>query len=155
LGGHTEALQVDFDPQQLSFEDVINLVWSSHNPIGVVRRSQYKSAIWYEDDQQKAIIESTMEPLVQRFDQQLTTEVLPLETFYNAEDYHQKYSLQHHKSVMDSFSRMYPQFCDFNDSTAAARLNGFAAGYGSQAMFESEKSLYGIDVEMLQQIART
>ncbi len=91
---------------------------------------------------------------MKRFGQPPTTEVLPLEKFYNAEDYHQKYSLQHHKAVMDSFLQMYPQFCDFNDSTAAARLNGFSAGYGAQAMFETEKKLYGFDDELLGQVVR-
>lgn len=154
LGNHTEALQVDFDPQQISFADVINLVWKSHNPIGAPRRSQYKSAIWFTDQQQLEIIEATMEPLEERFGKKLTTEVLPLETFYNAEDYHQKYSLQHHKAVMDSFRKMYPQFGDFNSSTAAARLNGFSAGHGQRALFETEKSLYGFDVETLAKVVR-
>ena len=154
MGNHTEALQIDFDPQQISFEDVINLVWKSHNPVGMRRGSQYKSAIWFSDDEQLKIIESTMEPLVQRFGQELTTEVLPFEKFYNAEDYHQKYSLQHHNPVMDSFRQMYPVFDDFNRSTAAARLNGFASGYGSKAMLEAEKSLYGFDEEMLGKVVR-
>ena len=95
-----------------------------------------------------------MDPLVQRFGQELTTEVLPLGTFYNAEDYHQKYSLQHHKAVMNSFRQMYPLFADFNRSTAAARLNGFAAGYGSKVLLEAEKSLYGFDEEMLGKVVR-
>jgi len=154
LGNHTEALQVDFDPQQISFQEVIELVWKSHNPISAPRRSQYKSAIWFADDDQLKIIESTMEPLVERFGQALTTEVLPLERFYNAEDYHQKYSLQHYKKVMGSFSRMYSQFDDFNNSTAAARLNGFSAGYGSKKMFDAEKNLYGVEMDALQQIVR-
>lgn len=152
LGNHTEALQVDFDPQQISFEDVINLVWKSHNPISAPRRSQYKSAIWFADELQLQIIESTMKPLEERFGQKLTTEVLPLEAFYNAEDYHQKYSLQHHDSVMKLFRQVYPQFGDFNDSTAAARLNGFSAGYGQKSLFETEKSLYGFDMEMLERV---
>jgi len=155
LGNHTEALQVEFDPQQISFEDVINLVWRSHNPISAPRRSQYKSAIWFADDQQLKIIESTMAPLEERFGTKLTTEVLPLQAFYSAEDYHQKYSLQHHKSVMEMFRHMYPQFGDFNDSTAAARLNGFSAGYGQKALFETEKSLYGFEAEVLERVVRS
>ena len=154
LGNHTEALQVDFDPQKISYEDVINLVWKSHNPIRSARSSQYKSAIWFSDDEQLAIIESTMQPLAERFGQLPTTEVLPLGEFYNAEDYHQKYSLQYHKAAMDCFRKMYPDFNDFNRSTAAARLNGFSAGHGMQALFETEKNLYGLDEEMLGKIVR-
>jgi len=96
-----------------------------------------------------------MAPLVERFGRELTTEVLPLETFYNAEDYHQKYSLQHHKAMMDSFRIMYPQFGDFNDSTAAARLNGLSAGYGQKAMLDAEKNLYGFDAETLERVVRS
>ena len=152
LGSHTEALQVDFDPQQISLEEVINLVWKSHNPISAPRRSQYKSAIWFSDDQQLQIIESTMKPLEERFGQKLTTEVLPLNVFYNAEDYHQKYSLQHYKSLMQGFKRMYPKFVDFNNSTSAARLNGFSAGHGTRTLFNEEAGLYGFELPDLEKV---
>ena len=152
LGNHTEALQVDFDSQEISFEDVVNLFWSSHNPIAAPRRSQYKSAIWFADESQLEAIEATTLPLVERFEQELTTEILPFDKFYNAEDYHQKYSLQHHKNLMKGFQHSYGSFEDFNNSTAAARLNGFSAGYGRPDLFHEEQNLYGFSLEDLESV---
>ena len=55
---------------------------------------------------------------------------------------------------MKSFLAMYPKFKDFIDSTAAARLNGFAAGYGTKAMFEQEKDSYGFSLDALETVYR-
>ena len=145
LGNHTEALQVDFDPKQVSYEEIVNLFWQMHNPIGASRGSQYKSAIWYASADQQDVIDSTMQSLVARYERELTTDVLPLETFYNAEDYHQKYSLQRHRGLMKTFKVMYPECQGFVNSTAAARLNGFAAGRGSRSLFDLEKDGYGFE----------
>ena len=90
-----------------------------------------------------------MKPLVERYEQNLTTEVLPLETFFNAEDYHQKYVLQRHDGIMKKLKAAYPEFDDLVDSTAAARLNGFAYGCGSKKLFEAERESYGLTAEML------
>jgi peptide-methionine (S)-S-oxide reductase len=147
-------LQVDFDPEQISFEAIANMFWQSHNPIGSPRSSQYKSAIWFASDDQLDIINSTIEPLVVQYERELTTEIIPLETFYNAEDYHQKYSLQRHNGLMNTFNAMYPEFRGFVNSTAAARLNGFAAGHGSPALFDAEKHEYGIEVAEIEKILR-
>lgn len=154
LGNHTEAIQIDFNPDEIDFAAILNLIWTSHNPIGTKRSSQYKSAIWFADDQQLATINELVEPLVKKYERELTTEILPLETFFNAEDYHQKYVLQRHDAVMKQFKTFYQVFDDFVDSTAAARLNGFAYGCGSKTMFEQEQSDYGIPAETLAPVIR-
>ena len=94
-----------------------------------------------------------MKPLVERYEQSLTTEVLPLETFFNAEDYHQKYVLQRHDGIMKQFKSSYPEFDDFVNSTAAARLNGFAYGCGTKKLLEAEQDSYGLTKESLKTIA--
>lgn len=91
LGDHTEALQVDFDPGQLSYEEVVGLFWESHNPVAAPRGRQYMSAIWYGSESQRDVVNATKDTLAERLGQDITTPVLPLETFYDAEDYHQKY----------------------------------------------------------------
>ena len=130
------------------------MFWKSHNPIGSARSSQYKSAIWFADETQREIVESTLPPLVERYRKAPTTEILPLEAFYNAEDYHQKYSLQRHSGLMKTFLAMYPKFQGFVDSTAAARLNGFAAGHGTRVMFEKERDSYGFSPDVLETVYR-
>jgi peptide-methionine (S)-S-oxide reductase len=154
LGDHTEALQVDFDPGQLSYEALVGLFWQSHNPVAATRSRQYMSAIWYDTESQRDVIDATKDALQKRFEQNLTTRVRPLETFYEAEDYHQKYILQRHHGLMRRFEEMYPEFRGIVDSTAAARLNGFAAGHGTAALFDEEKADYGFALDDLEAVIR-
>ena len=154
LGDHTEALQVDFDPGQLSYEEVVGYFWESHNPVAAPRGRQYMSAIWYGSERQRDVIDATKDALAERLGQDITTPVLPLETFYNAEDYHQKYCLQRHDRLMKRFEEMYPDFRGVIDSTAAARLNGFAGGQGTAALLDDEKADYGFALDELDVLIR-
>jgi peptide-methionine (S)-S-oxide reductase len=154
LGDHTEALQVDFDPGQLSYEEVVGLFWQSHNPVGAPRGRQYMSAIWYANQSQRDVIDATKEAMAERLGQDVNTPVLPLETFYNAEDYHQKYCLQRHQPLMTRFEEMYPDFRGVVDSTAAARLNGFAGGQGTAVLLDEERADYGFAPEELDAVIR-
>ncbi len=125
------------------------MFWKSHNPIGAARSSQYKSAIWFANEAQREAIASSVIQLEQHYQRDLTTEILPLTTFFNAEDYHQKYVLQRHDAVMQQLKLAYPDFNGLVDSTAAARLNGFAYGAGPKNLFEAEKLEYGVDEDLL------
>jgi peptide-methionine (S)-S-oxide reductase len=154
LGDHTEALQVDFDPGQLSYEEVVGLFWQSHNPVAASRGRQYMSAIWYGSEGQRDVVHATKGALEERLGQDVTTRVLPLETFYRAEDYHQKYCLQRHHPLMSRFEEMYPDFRGIVDSTAAARLNGFAGGQGTASLLDQEKAGYGFALDELDAVIR-
>jgi peptide-methionine (S)-S-oxide reductase len=154
LGDHTEALQVDFDPGQLSYEEVVGLFWQSHNPVAAPRGRQYMSAIWYGSESQRDVVDATRHELQERLEQDVTTRVLPLETFYRAEDYHQKYCLQRHHRLMSRFEVMYPDFRGIVDSTAAARLNGFAGGQGTASLLDQEKAGYGFALDELDAVIR-
>jgi len=112
------------------------------------------SAIWYQDDSQLEVIIAAKEILANQHGQEITTPVLPLETFYNAEDYHQKYGLQSHRVLMQWFNSMYPDFKSFVDSTAAARLNGIVSGRGNIRLTEDQIHQYGIPREELTSLLR-
>lgn len=99
-------------------------------------------------------INATKTHLETEYERELTTAIRPLTTFYNAEDYHQKYNLQRHRELMKAFNAVYPDFAEFVDSTSAARLNGFVAGQGTRALFEEEKSDYGFSLEELNKVVR-
>ena len=154
MGDHTEAMQVDFDPQQIGFEDIATLFWKTHNPCAKPYSRQYMSAIWYHDDQQQEFVGGLLAAANDRFDGGVTTSVEPSAAFYLAEDYHQKYRLQSKRSLMSVFQTMYPVFEDFNNSTAAARLNAFAAGDGARQLFEQEVDQYGFPREELESVLR-
>ncbi len=151
LGNHTEALQIDFDPDVIGFEDVVEFFWNNHNPLRNGISRQYMSAVWYHDESQREIIEKAKETVARKLSGKVQTPVLPLEVFYPAEGYHQKYRLQQQPSLMMHFAGMYSDASRFVDSTAAARLNGFLYGYGSRELFDRESSNYGISKEELLQ----
>ena len=154
MGDHTEAMQVDFDPQQISYEDIASLFWKTHNPCAAPYSRQYMSAIWYHDGQQQEFVQGLLAAANERFAGGVTTPVEPLHVFYLAEDYHQKYRLQSKGGLMKVFQTMYPRFEDFNNSTSAARLNAFAAGNGTKRLFEEEVDQYGFPRAELESVLR-
>ena len=77
----------------------------------------------------------------------MRTEVLPLRSFTMAEDYHQKYLLKRETDLMRELSRIYPRHAALVDSTAAARLNGYAGGYGSPQQLAQEIGRLGLSAE--------
>ncbi len=105
-------------------------------------------AFWYHDEAQREIINAAKEATERRLEAGVQTPIIPLDVFYNAEDYHQKYRLQH-SPLMTYFQQAYQNFEDFNNSTAVARLNGFVAGHGRRELFEEESDGYGIPREVL------
>ena len=96
--GHAEAIQIEFNPNSISYLDLVNHFWKMHNPTTLNRQgpdvgSQYRSAIFYFDKEQKIMAESSKKELDQSetFNSPIVTEVVAAEEFYPAEDYHQDY----------------------------------------------------------------
>lgn len=96
--GHAEALQVEYDPKEVSYEELLDLFWSIHNPTTKNRQgpdigSQYRSIIFYHTPEQERIAKKSKQELddSNKFQNKIVTEIVPASTFYPAEDYHQKY----------------------------------------------------------------
>lgn len=94
--GHAEVVQVTFDGDVISYEDLITIFMTSHDPTTMDRQgadqgTQYRSAIFYHDEVQKATVAKVIGELKQHFPSPIVTQVAPLEMFYSAEDYHQDY----------------------------------------------------------------
>ena len=93
LGGHTEAVQIEFNPQQITFQQLLSKFWAQHD---ATRKAgtQYKSAIWYQTQEQRNVaLESMKKEEAKPFyrGRSIVTDVAPLRKFFLAEDYHQKY----------------------------------------------------------------
>jgi peptide methionine sulfoxide reductase msrA/msrB len=116
--GHVEAVQVYYDPSKISYEELLHAFWKDIDPTDnggqfVDRGGQYRSAIFYHNEEQKRLAEKSKEALgkSRRFDKPIVTEILPFTKFYVAEDYHQdyyknhslKYSIYRHGSGRDQF----------------------------------------------------
>ena len=98
LTGHAEAIQLQYDPQEVSYEDLLEVFWSIHNPTTKNRQGfdygiQYRSVIFYHTPDQKLYARRSIEELEKsgRFRNRIVTEIVPAATFYKAEEYHQKY----------------------------------------------------------------
>lgn len=98
LTGHAEAVEVYFDPNIISYEVLLKVFFSMHNPTTLNRQggdigTQYRSAIFYHNSEQKTIAEKYIQELDAEkvFEDKIVTEISPAETFYPAEDYHQDY----------------------------------------------------------------
>ena len=96
--GHVEAVQVYYDPAKITYEELLNWFWRHINPTDpggqfVDRGSQYRSVIFYPNEEQKRLAEKSKEELNKsgKFDKPIVTEIIPFKKFYEAEDYHQDY----------------------------------------------------------------
>ncbi|NVN91469.1 MAG: peptide-methionine (S)-S-oxide reductase MsrA [Desulfuromonadales bacterium] len=99
--GHAEAVEVSFDPSQVSYEQLLEIFWQSHDPTqlnrqGPDRGTQYRSAIFYHSPAQRLAAEESL-VFLERSGQmcsRIVTEIVPASTFWQAEEYHQQYHLK-------------------------------------------------------------
>jgi peptide-methionine (S)-S-oxide reductase len=147
LGDHAETLEIDFDPTIVSYEDLLSVLWRSHDPFSRPWSRQYMSAIFYHDARQKNLAEKTRDREALKRKGRIHTMIAPATRFYRAEDYHQKYYLRMKSELVRQLKAMYPSEGDFVDSTLAARLNGHFAGYAAAADVEAEMSGLGLSEE--------
>lgn len=144
LGKHTESIQIDYDPSVISYADLLKLFWSSHNPCYKRGGRQYMSAIFYHDEKQKKLATETMKAEAAKRGKAVHTLILELETFYRAEDYHQKYYLRRRADLMKTFDAVFKKPIDFVDATASMRLNAYLGRHGSLDMVRKELKSYGL-----------
>ncbi len=144
LGDHTEAIQVEYDPSVVSYEELLDVFWNSHNPANQPWSRQYMSILFYHDDEQKRLALESKGREAARLQREILTEMAPFSEFYLAEAYHQKYRLQRVAVLIREFRAMYPDDGDFVSSTAAARINGYVAGYGTVEGFREELGSFGL-----------
>jgi peptide-methionine (S)-S-oxide reductase len=130
IGDHAEALQVDYEPDVVTYDELLGLFWSSHDATRGHFSTQYMSAVYAADDSQLERARATGDIAALERGGELATSVLRLERFYRAEDYHQKYRLRRHQLLVDELRGRFKTDQGMVDSTIAARLNGYLGGYG-------------------------
>jgi peptide-methionine (S)-S-oxide reductase len=96
--GHAEVVEVEFDPDVVSYDELLNVFWENHDPTTLNRQGpdvgeQYRSAIFYHTPEQESAARASKEALEQsgKYRRPVVTEIIPAPTFYRAEDYHQQY----------------------------------------------------------------
>lgn len=145
LGDHTEVVRIDYDPTKISYDKLLDIFWESHNPTTRPYSQQYKSVIFYHTQDQKTLAEGSRQEQEDSLGgKRIFTDIAPIHKFYLAEAYHQKYHLRRRKALINEFKVMYPKTQDLIDSTAAARVNGYLAGYGTLENLRREIAGYGL-----------
>jgi methionine-S-sulfoxide reductase len=147
IGDHSEAVQIDYDPTRVTYAQLLDIFWSSHNPCQRAERRQYASLIFYHNEEQKKLAWQSWERATARKPGKVLTEVVPYTRFQLAEGYHQKYLLRQDEDLMREFRTHYPTEKDFINSTAAARVNGYLGGNGSAEALPKEIDSYGLSPE--------
>ncbi|MCH7686219.1 MAG: peptide-methionine (S)-S-oxide reductase MsrA [Planctomycetes bacterium] len=94
--GHAEVVQVEYDPAQIAYEDLLDVFWKCHDPTTLNRQgpdvgAQYRSAVFFHTPEQEAVALESKEKVQGRFKRPIVTEITPASTFYRAEEYHQQY----------------------------------------------------------------
>ena len=93
---HAEVLQIAFNPEIISYSDLLKIFWKNHNPTTLNQQgpdmgTQYRSVIFYQNDKQKELAESSISTQQTKWENKIVTQIIPSEKFYRAEEYHQDY----------------------------------------------------------------
>lgn len=96
--GHAEVVQVNFNPQEISFKEILQVFFTVHDPTQLNRQgndigTSYRSAVFYHSDEQKTVAEETIKEIEAEgvYDKKIVTQIAPFDKFYMGEDYHQEY----------------------------------------------------------------
>jgi peptide-methionine (S)-S-oxide reductase len=135
---------VDFDPSIITYEQLLTAFWSGHDATAPLYTRQYRSAIFYVNEQQNILAVASQQAREAALERAILTSIESLVGFTPAEDYHQKYYLRQRSDIVDDLYSIYPDPIDFRNSTASARLNGYLGGYGDAASLTNNINNFGL-----------
>ena len=97
---HAEVVMIDYDETVISYEDLLDSFWKKHDPTTLNRQgpdigNQYRSAIFYYDENQKELAQKSLDEFQKKLNKKIVTEITKADTFWKAEEYHQKYFEKH------------------------------------------------------------
>ena len=146
IGDHTECFQVDFDPDVVSYAKLVDLAFAAHDPSRPAHKAQYASLVLAHDDEQLVTArERAARVSGANSGRVLTTRIETLRQFWPAEEYHQKYHLKQDRVLASEFVSMFgDDLAALRESTAAARINAYIAGYGTQGQLAREIDFLGL-----------
>ena len=152
IDDHTETVQIEFDPEVVSYERILDIFWHNHNPRKPGWLRQYMSILFFHDEKQELIARDIFDREASRIQEPIYTELKPLTKFYVAESYHQKYHLRQYPDLIQEYQMIYPVDSDIVSSTAAARVNGYVTGYGTKENFQRDIVGLGLSQEGIKRL---
>jgi len=159
MGDHTEAISIDYDPEKISYSDLLTYFWNGHRCDKAGYSVQYMNAVFYRNEEQKRLAQESLEKQAKKLgitSSKVKTKVLPAKLFTYAEEYHQKYYLTRYKQVRNLLSKSYSDAKSLADSTVATRLNAYL-GSGMERdwdRFAGEIPKYGLPDELASQLIK-
>jgi peptide-methionine (S)-S-oxide reductase len=153
MGDHTETVQVDYDPQRITYTQLLDIFWKSHEPTRRNWSRQYMQAVFYHSKEQRRKALAAKTAVEQKIGHAVKTEVVSVRSFTMAEDYHQKYILKSHQALRSEMARIFPNPQDFVNSSAVTRLNGYAGGHGTTDQLSREMDILGLGAECKKRLA--
>jgi len=127
------------------------MFWSNHDSTACHSR-QYMSAIFYHDESQKELAEKSKLAHQKQKMRKVQTKILPANTFYDAEDYHQKYLLRNQGRGLCQSLQLSDKL--LKSSYVACKLNGYVAGYGSEDQFDKDLTTLGLSKDQEEYVRR-
>jgi peptide-methionine (S)-S-oxide reductase len=154
LGDHSETIQIDYDPTKITYQELLDVFWTSHDPTYRSWSRQYASLIFVQNDEQRRLAEASRARIAKERGSPVATEIVPYTGFTLAENYHQKHSLKQFPEFEEELARIYPRPADFVASTAVARVNGYLGGEGSYEALLREKDSLGLSPARTEELLR-
>jgi len=145
MGDHTETVQIEYDPSAVAYEALLAKFWGQHSPTRSNYSRQYMCAAFYHNKEQEEACNKAKDDIEKKLCKTVQTRILAAETFYDAEDYHQKYELGRFRhAIFDALRVDGESVPDLVDSHVLARLNGYLGGNGSAEDLEKEIDSFGL-----------
>lgn len=144
LRDHAEAVEIGFDPARISYDALLAEFWAAHDPGAEAWKGQYRKAVFVHDEAQRAAAERTRDEVARKLGRPVHTAIEDAGTFWQAEDYHQKWSLRRQSGLFAEVRASFPEMDDLVRSTQAARLNAWAGGWGRTEAVAREIDALGL-----------
>jgi len=144
IGDHAETVEIDFDPEKITYAELLKQYFSAAPCSHKSYSKQYASIIFCANAEQRKIAETAKADLEKQRGTTVHAEIHDLDHFYMAEDYHQKYYLRHTAELMRDFQQRFASQAEFRDSTAVARANGYIGHFGDAKQLKEEIEKLGL-----------
>ncbi|MFP4199421.1 MAG: peptide-methionine (R)-S-oxide reductase MsrB, partial [Halanaerobium sp.] len=151
IGDHTETIEIDYDPEVISYRELLEIFFDSHNPYSQAYSRQYASLILYNNSEQEETARAVKEELEAESGREIKTEIKELDRFYLAEDYHQKFRLQQQVAFRDHYlDQMSMQ--EFINSPAVTKVSGYITGNGERDNIIQNIGELGLTTELQERL---
>lgn len=151
IGDHTETIEIDYDPDQISYRELLEIFFNSHNAYAKAYSKQYASLILYRNEEQRQAAMEVIAELEAESGRTIATEVKELDKFYLAEDYHQKFRLQQQVAFREHYLSQLTME-EFINSPSVTKANGYITGHGERDNIIKNIAELGLTTELQERL---